>query len=123
MIKPSDSVKTNRLRRINKLFQVQYLDKKGQLFSVLFANMLDNAKLIQFLLEESKTIKQLINNKENFDNEMSLKLDELYKKFINPDSGFYHNYGLNNNEPEPIININPNNNQLDNSTNNIVTKV
>ena len=96
---------------------IQYLDKKGQLFSVLFANMLDNAKLIQFLLEETKNIKQIINNKENFDSELTLKLDEMYKKFIDPENKYYHNYGLNNNEPEQIININPvrqvSSNQLD----------
>ena len=96
---------------------IQYLDKKGTLFPVLFTNILDNAKLIQFLLEETKNLKQLIKNKDNFDAELSLKLDELYKKFVNPENGYYHNYGLNGNVPEQIINVNPvrqvSSNQLD----------
>ena len=97
---------------------IKYLEKKGDLFSVLFVNMLDNAKLIGFLLEETKNLKQIINNKENFDIELSLKLDEMYKKFINPENEYYHNYGLNGNVPQQIINnINPirqvSSNQLD----------
>ena len=97
---------------------IQYLEKKGDLFSVLFVNILDNAKLIQFLLEETKNLKQLTNNTENFDAELAIKLDEIYKKYINPENGYYHNYGLTDaNQPEQIINNNPirqvSNNQLD----------
>ena len=83
---------------------IKYLEKKGDLFSVLFANMLDNSKLIQFLLEETKTLKQIINNKESYDIELPLKLDEMYKKFIDPENQYYFNYGLNPNAPEQIIN-------------------
>ena len=86
---------------------IQYLEKKGDLFSVLFVNILDNAKLIQFLLEETKNLKQLANNTENFDAELAIKLDEIYKKYINPENGYYHNYGLTDiNQPEQIINNN-----------------
>ena len=97
---------------------IQYLEKKGDLFSVLFVNILDNAKLIQFLLEETKNLKQLTNNTENFDAELAIKLDEIYKKYVNPENGYYHNYGLTNaNQPEQIINNNTirqvSNNQLD----------
>ncbi len=96
---------------------IQYLEKKGTLFSVLFTNLLDNAKLMTFLLEETKNLKQIIKLKENFDSELTLKLDELYKKFINPENGYYYNYGLNDNAPEQIINNPPirqvSSNQLD----------
>ena len=96
---------------------IQYLSEKGDLFSVLFTNMLDIGKMLQFLIEETKNLKQIIRNKENFDNELALKLDELYKKFIDPEKGYYHNFGLNENVPEQIININPvrqvSSNQLD----------
>ena len=45
------------------------INKKGSLFPVLFTSILDNAYLIQFLLEESKGLSQLINNNDNFDSE------------------------------------------------------
>ena len=74
---------------------VKYLEKKGNMFSVLFTMILDNSMLIQFLSEETKNLNQLINNNDNFDSELTSKLDEMYKKFINPDNGYYYNYGLN----------------------------
>ena len=96
---------------------IKFLEKKGNLFSVLFTNILDNIYLIQFLLEETKNLNHLLNSNENFDSELSLKLDEMYKKFIDPENGYYYNYGLNGHIQGQIINVNPirqlSNNQLD----------
>ena len=74
---------------------IKFLDKKGSLFPVLFTSILDNAYLIQFLLEESKGLNQLINNNDNFDSELPKKLDDMYKRYIEPENGYYYNYGLN----------------------------
>ena len=96
---------------------IKFLEKKGNIFSVLFTTILDNTYLIQFLLEETKNLNQLINNCDNFDSELSIKLDEMYKKFIDPENGYYYNYGLNGHVQGQNININPirqmPNNQLD----------
>ena len=96
---------------------IKFLDKKGCLFPVLFTSILDNAYLIQFLLEESKNLNQLINNNDNFDSELVKKLDEMYKRFIDPENGYYYNYGLNGHIQGININLNPirqiSSNQLD----------
>ena len=86
---------------------IKYLEKKGNLFSVLFTSILDNAHLILFLLEEIKSLNQLINNIDNFDSELAVKLDEMYKKFIDPENGYYYNYGLNGHIQGQNINVNP----------------
>ena len=46
-------------------------------------------------------------NIENFDSELAMKLDEMYKKFIEPENGYYYNYGLNGHIQGQNININP----------------
>ena len=96
---------------------IKFLDKKGSLFPVLFTSILDNAYLIQFLLEESKGLNQLINNNDNFDSELPKKLDDMYKRYIEPENGYYYNYGLNGHIQGINININPirqiSSNQLD----------
>ena len=96
---------------------IKYLEKKGNLFSVLFTTILDNEYLLQFLLEETKNLSQLINNNDNFDSELMKILDEMYKKFIEPENGYYYNYGLNGHIQGQNININPirqiSSNQLD----------
>ena len=86
---------------------IKYLEKKGNLFSVLFTSILDNTHLILFLLDEIKSLNQLINNIENFDSELVSKLDEMYKKFIDPENGYYYNYGLNGHIQGQNINANP----------------
>ena len=96
---------------------IKFLEKKGNLFSVLFTIILDNIFLIQFLLEETKNFNHLLNNNDNFNSELSIKLDEMYKKFIDPENGYYYNYGLNGHIQAQNINVNPirqlSNNQLD----------
>ena len=45
---------------------IKFLEKKGNIFSVLFTTILDNIFLIQFLLEETKNFNHLLNSNENF---------------------------------------------------------